>query len=729
MARTVADMTPDEFSDAIANSFARVNGMTRGTGGSYSGGNGGGGGSSGVPSWFSAGTTGMSNAMGAASKLATGLYGVNDALGTVKQLGSAFGPVTGAVAGMGTQVAEAGLAVNRSLNTVAASGIHMGQNLGLYDKAVLEARMSLPEFEQTIKQNSRSIAGMGANMDKSALIYLETAKQIQNTDVAYQLKATGTNTEEFGQILSLVAHNSKQDNLMTASAQKSLIATSLALATEMDNTARLTGISRQEQQLALEKQLKSKDMQLAMAAMDADQRDSVEKSLAGTLKYGEAVQNAIRIYSTGGVTNEQEQQQVLAAGPLAKYAEQLAEITGTTAADEAKRKDIYKMMDQEALALAKSSKESKMEQAVQMKAGSETTKAMAGGYLETLRYGQILANADNEAKRGNLTREQYIAQEEEKLKKEREGAAAGTGGPEGEAAKLGQTLNKVDTALKDVAAGAGTYFSNLNTKAGELITSFGNLNGVLKRYTPEQVAGLVPAMADKAKTAMGTREASVPESEKQKAGREFGSLGSVGKLIEDFGAGTDMTLHGKEGVITESQLKGIIGTAQKMGADIEKTMTVGKKVDPADLQLPAMFKNIKGSMDSIMATGGITNQADAEKMSRTIQTMGKQMTSQMGPIISSIQGNLKSDLEKAKSQMPTTSTFEKMFEKIKPSTNTESMPEPASFTPAEESNDPMTEMVKGVNDLNKRIERLIMAVEDGHDKSVRAIKNTGNLIA
>lgn len=728
MARTVADMTPDEFSDSIANSFAKVNGMTRGTGGSYTGGSGGAA-ASGVPSWFSAGTTGMSNAMGAAGKLATGLYGVNDALGTVKQLGSAFGPVTGAVAGMGTQVAEAGLAVNRSLNTVAQSGIHMGQNLGLYDKAVLEARMSLPEFEQTIKQNSKSIAGMGANMDKSALIYLETAKQIQNTDVAYQLKATGTNTEEFGQILTLVAHNSRQDNLMSATAQKQLIATSLALATEMDNTARLTGISRQEQQLALEKQLKSKDMQLAMAAMDAEQRDSVEKSLAGTLKYGENVQNAIRIYATGGVTNEQEQQQVLAAGPLAKYAEELANITGNTAEDEAHRREVYKKMDQETLAEARSSKESKMEWTAQMKAGSETTKAMAGGVLERLRYGQILADADNDAKRKGLTREQYIAQEEEKLKKEREGAAAGTGGPEGEAAKLGQTLNKVDTALKDVAAGAGTYFSNLNTKAGELITSFGNLNGVLKRYTPEQVAGLVPAMADKAKTAMGTREASVPESEKKKAGREFGSLGSVGKLIEDFGAGTDMTLHGKEGVITESQLKGIIGTAQKMGSDIGKNINVGKKVDPTDLELPNMFKSMKDTMNMMLTTGGPTSQAEAEKMAKSMQIMGKQMSSQMGPMISSIQGNLKSDLEKAKSQMPTTSTFEKMFEKIKPATAPQPMPEPAAFAPDNESNDPMTDMVKGVNELNKRIERLIMAVEDGHDKSVRAIKNTGNLIA
>jgi hypothetical protein len=635
---------------------------------------------------------------------------------------------------MGGQVAEAGLTVNRSLNTVAQSGVHLGQNLGLYEESVLKARMSLPEFENTIRNNARSLAGLSTNMDKSALMFLAVGSKVQDTEVAYQLKATGTSTEEFGQVLAMVAHNARQDDMTRASSQKSLIATTLSLTTEFDNTARLTGISRQEQQKALDAQLKSKDMQLSMMAMDKEERESVTKSLASTKKYGDAVSEAVKIYATGGVTNAEEQKTIMAAGPLAQFAEQLANIKGNTPEDEKRRESIMKKMDEVAITMANTTSEEKRMWAVQAKAGNDTTKAMAGGVLEISRYGQILKQADNAAAREGKTRDQYIAAELEKVKQEREGAASGTGGPEGNAAKLGQTLNKVDTLFKDVTAGAGKWFSGLNDKAGQLITNFGNLNTVLRRYTPDQLTNLPGKIVDNVKANTGVREGKLaPEK-----GRADGSFGAMGKLIEDFGSGTEMMLHGKEGVITEKQLQGIVGASKQMGANIERKMS---------------------SLDSMMLTGGPASQADQEKLIRSMQgtfekelpkmqknfepmmkqfsssaqTIGKQMETHMRPMVNSMQGSLKSDLERAKAQMPTTNTFEKMFDQFKLPTTVPDAPKDtqssSDFISQTQSNDAMTEMAKGVNELNKRIERLISAVEDGHNKSVKAIKNTSNLIA
>jgi hypothetical protein len=47
--------------------------------------------------------------------------------------------------------------------------------------------------------------------------------------------------------------------------------------------------------------------------------------------------------------------------------------------------------------------------------------------------------------------------------------------------------------------------------------------------------------------------------------RDTGSYGATGQLLEDFGAGTLMELHGKEGVITEKQLTALIAGASGAG--------------------------------------------------------------------------------------------------------------------------------------------------------------------
>jgi muramidase (phage lysozyme) len=58
--------------------------------------------------------------------------------------------------------------------------------------------------------------------------------------------------------------------------------------------------------------------------------------------------------------------------------------------------------------------------------------------------------------------------------------------------------------------------------------------------------------------------AAEPDTGKDKQGRAAGSLGATGKLIEDFGSGTPMMLHGREGVITEDQLNKFAEQAMSM---------------------------------------------------------------------------------------------------------------------------------------------------------------------
>jgi len=67
----------------------------------------------------------------------------------------------------------------------------------------------------------------------------------------------------------------------------------------------------------------------------------------------------------------------------------------------------------------------------------------------------------------------------------------------------------------------------------------------------------------------GEAEKAATEGAQQEAGgRATGSLGATGKLIEDFGAGTPMMLHGREGVITEDQLTQFAQQAMSMNTNM-----------------------------------------------------------------------------------------------------------------------------------------------------------------
>lgn len=610
-----AEELQQENNDLLRQLVAKIGqgGNTGGGGGSSGGGAGG--------SILSSLTAGANNAAQGLSKFTQGTYGASDALNNFKQLAGTLGPVGKVVGELTGTVGEAALNVNKSLNTVANSGVYMGNNLGLYDKAVLQARMSLPEFENTIRTSSKSLAGLSFGMDRSALSYLATAKRMQETDMAYALKATGMDTEEFGKVLTLVSHNSRQADLSRKSVQDQVIASSLKMATEMDNTARLTGISRQEQQESLERQLKSKESELAMMAMSDEERDSYSKNMAASKRYGDSVQEAMKIYTTGGPQNAAETQTIVSLGPeMADAARRLSEIKGTGKEDEDKRAAIKAEMDN--IVARKSGDKAFIEEQLRLyKTGDATAKAMAASNLEQTRYGQTIVKADEEAKKQGITREAFLKQEEARVEAQRKAAAEGSAkGPEGAAAVPAATINKTGILLKDTMAATGTYFSKLNTTMGETIAGMTGLNKYLSMHKAENVAAVPEKMFKLGKAAAGIKE-----------------------------------------------------------------------VEPKNI--PAVEKGLRSDNASI-------------------------------PVL---QSGLRTEVAKAKETVPTTATFEKLMNQNKPVETQPAQNQPAPA--ASSSNSTTSDLATGIADLNKRVERLITAVEEGSNNNVKAVKGKGNLIA
>jgi hypothetical protein len=73
-----------------------------------------------------------------------------------------------------------------------------------------------------------------------------------------------------------------------------------------------------------------------------------------------------------------------------------------------------------------------------------------------------------------------------------------------------------------------------------------------------------------------------------------------------------------------------------------------------------------------------------------------------------------------------TSLFDgfKMPDMASATTNT-----PAPSSSLSDQNTVITDVAKGIDQLNMRMERLIMAVEDGADKNVKAVRSKGNILA
>ena len=85
-------------------------------------------------------------------------------------------------------------------------------------------------------------------------------------------------------------------------------------------------------------------------------------------------------------------------------------------------------------------------------------------------------------------------------------------------------------------------------------------------------------------------------------GRSGGSKGATGKLIEDFGKGTPMMLHGREGVITEQQLQEFGNSA--MAAGMGMTGGTGKAgvMGAPDRQIAKLIQENRQALDKQVTT-------------------------------------------------------------------------------------------------------------------------------
>lgn len=611
----------------------------------------------------------FASAVGGFAKVATGTADVTDVM---KIMTSALAnvPVAGrSVALVFNTLGQGVLNANNSMNELGKSGVTFGNNLGLMNMATSGARITIEQFQDMMKQGASSISSLGGNADRGATTFLELSTKLQETKIIQDLVESGVSTKELNDLTLITMMNRRRLDVDDDRQKAAAIESTSKLAQEMDLIARLTGKSREEQQRDLKAGLMKAEVQATLNQLDDEARINYMNMRTAVGPLGQNIQDLADEIVTGGVRTQEGSARLAALGTAgAAFEAALKQQMAARDPIERAAADAALMKAKADITAYQASKEFtsqiQFDTTIVGQMAKQQQNQNVQAQAEAGRRNEIdkVIIAERAAGREKIDRASAAVKVEENLRVKAKLAQEGElleGGKEN--AKVARAINAANAAIKDQTAGLGKQFDELNKKAGDYLISQDKIvqyfNGVISRQTQTQAAAnqanTVQRLIDTGKVSNAAQP--VKPDDEFNPSRSTGSLGSVGKFIEDFGAGTLAMLHGKEGVVTEDQLKGLVS----------ETFNLGQASFNPKSMVSAMLEQLSGSVQTQAGADAVAQQSAAT-----------------------------------------------------PAAQAQVIIPPA-----------MNDLSQGIIQLNMRMERLIAAVEDGADKTARAAKSKGNLLA
>jgi hypothetical protein len=617
----------------------------------------------------------FASAVGGLSKLAGGTFDTTTALGLMRGALEKVPLAGSSVALMFGTFGEGIINANKSLNEMGKGGVDFGNNLGLMTMSITGARITIDEFQSMMQKGSTAVTALGGNATRGATAFLELSKEIQETKIVQDLVESGVSTKELNDLTLITMMNRRRLDVTDEAQRAAAIESTSKLAQEMDIIAKLTGKSREQQQRDLEAGLLKAEVQATLNQLDDEARINYMnmRTIVGPL--GQNIQDLADEIVTGGVRTAEGTARMAALGPAGRdFEAALKQQMAATTEDQRKAADLALMKSKADIAAYQASEAF----ATQVRFDTTIVGQMAKQQQQQNLDGQAAAGRANEVARimaearqkgETIDRAEAMKRAEENLRARALEAQAGfeNNKEAQEAAKVARALNATNAFFKDQTAGMGENLEKLNKTVGGVLASQNslvtNFNGLVSRVKQEDAAlaqsGIFTNLLKAAK--IGTSASTVSESDvsvltSPPVKKSTGSLGTVGKYIEDFGTGTLAMLHGREGVVTEDQLKTLVSQTFSMGQSNFNPKSV----------VSAMLEEITGGIKTAEGAAGAAAQ---------------------------------------------------------------SAPAAAVAQPQVIIPPAMNDLSQGIIQLNMRMERLIAAVEDGADKTARAAKGKGNLLA
>ena len=289
---------------------------------------------------------GMSgNSTGGGKEEKAGLGGFGEALGKASKdfnpLADALKLGGAAADGMSKaynavrQEVQDGLGTWRKLSD---SGASFSNDIIGMQAAAVGSRLTLDEFADVMKKNSGNFNGLGGNAAKGAEQFARLSKEMADSGVNDDLRRLGMSSKDINEVLALQVGLQQNINMDNEQQRKKAIESAVKLATEMDSMAKLTGVSRKEQEENMKKA--QADMQVEAKMRIIGAKEGPEAEAKARAIYAEQYNAAQlrgqgqmfkEVFATGTIQSQEAASQVAVSGREAQMT--MAQAKATAAGD------------------------------------------------------------------------------------------------------------------------------------------------------------------------------------------------------------------------------------------------------------------------------------------------------------------------------------------------------------------------------------------------------------
>ena len=414
----------------------------------------------------------------AVKKLATNSFSAADAIDSVgKTIGSVmpgFGSQFTAIAG---QVNTA----NERIKVFGQSGVDMAGDLGKFNKAVVDSGIDQERLNIMLRQSGSAYSGVGLTMNNAASNVLGFARDLQTVPFIEKMKAAGTTQAEVAELAMVSLKERRGIDLNDKKARDDMLENTIKLSGEMNEVARLTGVSRDEQMKKLAKDQENVMVQAELMGMDKDatSRYQLLKTTLGPL--GETVSKLTDEIYTGGIRTAEGTARIAALGPAGRQLEEAVLLQKNAVTAEQKTRAEAAMNDAKAaVARYQQSEEFRSQVKLDKSATGDAAREMMAQNAELKGRATAAATAGGV---GKAPGEKPPSDAE--LQASREAAAkqqtlrVTPGGQPIEGAGISTALNQVNERIFQEAKKTADLLMDLNNKAGRQLVESVKLNQVL----------------------------------------------------------------------------------------------------------------------------------------------------------------------------------------------------------------------------------------------------------